>query len=214
MADYPDILTTGQLKKFLSHIQLANKPPLVTQKYLEQAGFKTKNERRIISVLKHVGFIDQSNVPTDDWQKYRNKENAPRILGTALKSSYSDLFDVYPDANNKDVDTLRNFFSANTAVGDGAVRAMVGTFKALVDVADLNGMPDEQQEADESQIIAQQGSEKLPSPVELAKQLNVVGNGKGIGLNINIEIVVPESTNPEVYDNFFKSLKKHILTNE
>jgi hypothetical protein len=48
MAKYPYTNNTGNLKKFIAHIQTTGVPAQVTQKYLEQCGYTSTNDRSII----------------------------------------------------------------------------------------------------------------------------------------------------------------------
>jgi len=109
MAEYPYVQNTGRLKQFFSHIQSSAVPQKVTIKYLESVGFKSKNDRRIIPLLKFLQFIDSSQVPTELWRKYRDTKIAPNVLAQAIKKAYSKLFEIYPNAYRKDDEALRNF---------------------------------------------------------------------------------------------------------
>jgi len=44
-------------------------------------------------------------------------------------------------------------------------------------------------------------------------QKNIVGDlGGNVSLNINIQLTIPETENEKVYENFFKAMKKHLLS--
>jgi hypothetical protein len=138
MADFPYVPNPAGLKKFFAHIQSAGVPEKVRIKYLETVGFKSTNDRYIIGVLKFLGLIDSSGVPTDVWQKYRNRSKAAAALGGAIQSAYDDLFGTYPDAYRKDNEALRNYFSPHTKVGERTLGLIVSTFKALCELANFD----------------------------------------------------------------------------
>lgn len=209
MADFPYILVPGRLKDFLAHIQSAGVPPKLTVAYLEKVGFKSKNDRRIIGVLKHIGFVESNGVPTDRWQQYRNKARAAKILGSALREAYPDLFNTYPDAATRDNDTLRNYFSAHTKVGDRALSGMVQTFKVLAELANF-----ERIELDEINESPGNGSLGPSHAGSQHIERVVTRTANGVVINVNIQIAVPETEKPEVYDLFFASLKKHVLSDD
>lgn len=102
MAEFPYIPTPAAVKRFLTHIQSAGIPAKVTVKYLEQVGFKSKNDRQLLSILKFIGFADSSGLPTPVWQAYRRKDKAGQILAEAIRQAYADLFKTFPDAHRKD----------------------------------------------------------------------------------------------------------------
>src|SRR5439155_21417783 len=116
MADFPYSPHAASVKRFLEHVQKAGVPDKVTLKYLEKVGFKGKNDRYILGILKFLGFVDSTGVPTKMWRAYRNKEAARATLAAAMREAYGDLFRTYPDAHRKDNEALRNYFSAHTTV--------------------------------------------------------------------------------------------------
>ena len=104
------------LKKFLEHIQTAGVPSRkVTFQYVSSVGFKSTNDRAIITVLKAIGFLNKSGLATDIWRAYRNKSESKKVLAAALRKAYPTLFATYPDANRKDTEALRNFLAVTLA---------------------------------------------------------------------------------------------------
>ena len=112
-------------------------PPKVTFQYITSVGFKSKNDRAILTVLKFIKFADSSGVPHEAWGAYRVKSESPKVLAGALKTAYKTLFDTYPDANRKDNEALRNFFSGHI-VAENTVALMVRTFKAMADMGNFD----------------------------------------------------------------------------
>ncbi|MBW3021698.1 DUF5343 domain-containing protein, partial [Candidatus Woesearchaeota archaeon] len=80
MANYPYILKTGSIKKFLEKVPSVGIPDKVTQKLLYSLGFKSTNDRAIIPVLKFLKFVDDAGVPTKRYTSYRDKSKSARIL--------------------------------------------------------------------------------------------------------------------------------------
>ena len=143
MADnYPYHVIAANVKKFLEHIQGAGVPPKVTFQYITSVGFKSTNDRAILTVLKFIKFVDNSGVPTKLWQAYRVKSQSPKVLAGALKTAYKTLFDTYPDANRKDNEALRNFFSSHTSVAENTVTLMVRTFKTMAEMGNFDSPAD------------------------------------------------------------------------
>ena len=61
------------------------------------------------------------------------------VLGSTIRVAYSDLYKTYPDAEQRDQQTLRNFFSANTGLGLRASMATAETFRSLCSLANFEG---------------------------------------------------------------------------
>lgn len=197
MAEFPYISNPAKVKAFLEHVQRAGVPEKVTCQYLESSGFKSKNDRALIPILKFIGFLDSSGVPTEDWKAYRNKQLSKGVLATAIRRSYEDLFHTYPDAHRQDDKRLHDFFAAHTKVGEAARRFIVGTFKALCELADFEAVPPE--------VIAEK-TKGLAVPSALVPSAGIKA------ININIQLTLPATDDPAVYDNLFAALKKHLLS--
>lgn len=199
MADYPYIQSLGNLKKFLATIQTAGVPDKVTTKYLESLGFKSKNDRPILSVLKFVGFIDSSGTPGELWKGYRSKNQAKGLLGGALHSAYAGLFKTYPDAYRKDSEAIRNYFSTQSNVGEAALSLMVKTFQTLCELAEF------EVEAPTVPVAGEAVADVLTKVVQLPK------GATALTVNLNIQLQLPATDDASVYDKFFQAMKDHLL---
>jgi len=208
MADFPYITVSGKrLKDFLAKIQVLGVPTTeVKPTWLSTIGFKGGNEYTLLRVLKFIGFIDASGKPTSRWTAYKNKTEAPKILTQAIHESYSKLFELYQEAHKASDANLMDFFS-NTGKADPTVKKMVLTFKTLCELADF--------EAAEKEPSPKQ-AEAAPTEEELKQQLEPAyrGLGEGVTININIQLTLPETKDPEVYRSFFQALKNNLLNTE
>ena len=131
MANYPYTLKTGALKAFLEKIPEVGVPDKIVNRYIYSLGFKSTNDRPIVKILQFLKFIDASGAPSERYKQYRNRSISASVLGEAVREAYADLFKVYPDANTRDNETLRNFFSTHTGLGSRAINSVVETFKVL-----------------------------------------------------------------------------------
>lgn len=203
MADFTYTPVSGKLKRFFQHVQSAGIPNKVTSRYLASVGFKSRNDRTIIAVLKFIDFVDASGVPTQRWRDYRNKDRSKKVLAAAVRGPYAGLFSLYSDAHRKDNEALRNFFSSHTDVGQAALQQMVQTFKALADLSDFESADLEEHadlpeaEADTSAAGRQPGSAR---------------GAHGITININLQLELPTTEKSEIYDALFAAMKKHLLS--
>jgi hypothetical protein len=199
MADYPYVKVQDKLKKFLQHIQTAGVPPKVSQEYLKTAGFKSSNDQRILNVLRFIGFIDGNGNPSEDYKRYRNKQQAPSVLGPAIRQGYAELFGMYPNANQQDVEALRNFFSSHTTAGEQVLAAMVSTFRTLCNEASF-----------EPSTVPVTEVSKAPAPTPRISAVKVLDTQS---LTLNIQLTLPETTNSEVYKEIFKAMRTYLIEN-
>ena len=207
-ADFPYLTNPASLRKFLEKIRTVGVPAKVSLAYLESLGFKSTNDRPILSALKFLDFVDSSGTPKETWQKYRAKGTAGTVLAAAIRTAYSELFAIYPDADRKDNEALRNFFSTHTKVGEATLNLVVRTFKTLCETADFSAEPPAPVEPDEA--VKHSGGKDRP-PVYLPGKPQA---HSGPAININIQLQLQATEDAKVYDNFFAAMKKHLFPGE
>jgi hypothetical protein len=198
MPDFAYTLNPASIPKFLKEIHAISKPPKLTIKVLEGLGYKSKNDRNLISILKALDFIDGSGVPTERWQQYRDATRHRAVLASAIRGAYSELFALYPDADRKDDEALRNFFRAHTNLGARALGAVVSTFKTLCELADFEASPGEEAPEEALDVSVATPRVKVQTPLVPV-------------INVNVELQIPATDDPSVYEKFFEALKKHLL---
>lgn len=206
--DVPYIVKTSAIPSFLAHMKSAQVPDKVTQRYLESAGFTSKNERALMGIFKSLGFLSSSGTPTDRWTGYRGAKGKA-VLAQAIRETYSGLFAMYPDAHRKDDEALTNWIRTNTTYSADVVRRAVSTFKTLVEEADFSSDPP---------VIEDIGDTiQLPTPVAPLVQAPSPGPrpssfSTGVpGININVQLELAATDNAEIYDAFFAAMKKHLF---
>ena len=202
MPDVPYSTDPGSVIRFLERIPGSGVPEKVTLKYLPSVGFKSTNHRPIIRFLKTLGFLDTTGVPTQVWRDYRNKKNGPTVLAAAIRQAYSDLFNVYPDAERQDTEAIHNFFASNSDLAEGTLLLAVRLFGALCAKADFGtelALPEPA-----APEAPQTGAQTPPLPIAPtpAGQPSV---------NINIELHLPPTDDASVYDKLFAAMKKHLF---
>ena len=119
------------MKRFFERIPEIGTPEKITFNLLYNLGFKSTNDRPIISILRFLKFTDSSGNPSEYYKIYKDKSKSRIVLGKAIKESYSELFKLYPNAEKQDINNLRNFFSTHTKGAEQTLKAMVDTFKTL-----------------------------------------------------------------------------------
>lgn len=194
MARYPYILRTGSIKSFLEKIPSVGIPDKVTLRYIYSLGFKSRNDRPILPVLKFLKFIDDSGIPTERYKKFRDKSLSKKVLGDAIKGAYSEVFKVYPDAAQKDNVSLQNFFSTHTGLGERAVKSIVETFKTICSMAkfDAKVIEEKPTEIEEMETLQPKSS---PHSIDLA-----LGEGR------KAKIIVPHDIKSEEIEKLKKLL--------
>jgi hypothetical protein len=204
MPEYAYTKVLGKLKDFLGKVRSLGVPSNVTTKWLESIGFKSSNDRSILAVIHQIRFIDDANNPTEKWTKYRGG-NYKQVLADGIREGYADLYAIYPDAHNRNNEELENFFSTKSAAGKQVISAIVGTFKALCELADFSIIPTL------SSNINVENIANLPPTVvvsnEQAGKENPIFTPK---LHIDIQIHISPDATPQQIEQIFKSMAEHI----
>lgn len=203
---FPYTLNTGKIAGFLEHIQTAGVPQKFNQTYLQGTEFRSSNDRALIPIMKHLGFVDSSGTPTELWKSYRDRDQAAVVLGDAIRNAYSDLFSMYPNAHRRPVDTIKNFMASKSSVGDKALSSMVATFRALCERADINA-------ESEGAAEAARSTSRESGPASHTVRTRQVQHADAV-VKININLTIEPTSDAAVYENFFSAMRKHLIDSD
>lgn len=218
------LVTPRNLEALLAAMRNAKAPPKFTQRFLEELDFKSTNDRLYINVFKALGLLSEDGTPTSRYFEFMDQTQSGRVLAEAIEEAYADLFQIRRDAQNMDRPELRGKIKTLTQgqVSDNVVDKMAMTFLALSEQADwdaprgaLRGeeQTDEHIEAklpDDPQAPPHGSADGAP-PVgpPLIEQAGALRLG---GFVYNVELHLPESRDPAVYEALFRALKAHLLS--
>ena len=215
------LVTTKNLEAFLNALQSAKAPERFTNKFLTQLDFSSSNDRLFIGLLKGLGFIDESGVPTKRYYEYLDQTQASRVLAEALREAYSDLFAINKSAQTLTVDEVKNKLRTLTQgqKSENVVSLMANTFRALADLADWQSPSVERVPAAVPAVAppeAQQPAVAKPAAPS-ATAASLLGPPSDpdvlrqpLQLHYDIQIHLPESLDPAVFDAIFQALRKHL----
>lgn len=210
------LTSAKNLEGILSAIQQAKAPERFTVRFLESLGFKSNNDRLFLGVLKSIGFLDDQGKPTDRYFAFLDQTQSKKVLAQAVEEAYADLFEVNKNAQRLDKSEIKNKLRtlSQGQFSDSVVDKMAMTFTALASQADFGaarrGTSATQTEAaTASATPAEQESVEEVSPINTDQTKPSGGLALG-GLHYNIQIILPESRDPKVYDALFRSLREHL----
>lgn len=202
MAEYPYTTVPGKIAGLFQKIKETGVPPKITEKWLKSVGFSSSNDRSLIPILRLVGFIDKSGIPQKRWHEYRGP-NGKQVLAEGIREGYGDLFATYPDAYERRREDLESFFSTHSSAGKQAIGKTVSTFQELCKLAEFSVKTFPKGEnPDEGGEVEGEGKEARHMIAKLHK---------GLVININIQLTLPETRDSDVYDALFLAMKKHLL---
>lgn len=206
MPTYPYTPVTGKLKLLLQKVRTTGIPPKLSTAHIKTLGFTSSNDPSMIGVLKFIGLIDSSGIPTPLWSEYRGQTHRA-VLGKAIRQGYSDLFALYPDANSRSVADLTHVFSTSSTGGEQVIKQTVQTFKALVEEADFQTA-----ETNGANVLSTGPLHTAAAP-SMAPALPAQNSGASPSypaVHIDIQIHISPESSSEQIDKIFESMAKHL----
>lgn len=206
------LTSTKNLKDILTSIQQAQAPKQFTTTFLLGLGHKSSSDRLVIGVLKALGFLKASGAPDTRYFEFLDQTQGGRVLADALRDAYSDLFELNTGAHKMGREEVKNKLKTLTQgqFSDDVLGKMAGTFVALCAEADFDAVaPAEPPVSETEQKSDEEEISDLPRDgVAGSRKQHGVALG---GLVYNIQLQLPESRDPAVYDALFRSLKTHLF---
>lgn len=186
-------------------ITSAGVPERFTHDFLKQLGFASSSDRAVIPLLKALRFLDDNSVPTERYRRFRDPAIAKMVMSDALRDAYSDLFVVNEKANEMSHPALTGAFKRITGKGDAVSEKMASTFRALSGLADWSTgvkpvAPPRHSELD--------GDSEPEAPRNPSR--NPAGTGLFPVLRHDVHIHLPATTDVQVYDAIFRSLREQL----
>lgn len=203
------LTSAKNLNAIFEAMKSAQAPPKFTIKFLESLDFKSTTDRLIVGVLKILGLIGQDGSPTERYFRFLDQTQSAAVLAEGIREAYADLFQVNTNAQTMTKPEVMNKMKTlgQGQFSESVLDKMAMTFLELCKLADFKKKP-------ASDPIAEIATEKnidpasTPSAPALANR-NVASNFGG--LNYVIQVVLPESRDPKIYDSIFRSLREHLI---
>lgn len=199
--------SSKRVPDILEAIQTAQAPSTFTTRFLEQLEFKNKGDRLIIGVLKDLGFLDEKGVPKERYYKFLDQTHSGVVLAEGIREAWADLFAININAHQL---SKAEFIGKLKTLSQGQLSDAVmdfhyATFSTLVKSADFTSHAAKPPKTEEKHEKKDERKEPQASRDFNKSELQLGG------LVYNIQIVLPESRDPAVYDALFKSLKDHLV---
>lgn len=202
------LTTVKNLPDIFAAMQGAQAPEKFTQSFLESLEFKSTSDRLIIGMLKSLGFLDDAGRPKDRYFRFLDQTQGAKVIAEAVREAYQDLFKVNIKAQEMTKSDVINKLKTlgQGQISESVLDKMAMTFTALVKLGDFHSPPASTPAAAPISPEVRSGDEQADkrAPVEH-------GTLKLGGLVYNIQIVLPESRDPAVFDALFQSLRRHLL---
>ncbi len=202
MAEFPYCTNASSVRRCFEAIQGAAVPQRMSSKFLEGFNFHGSDLRSLAHILKTLGFVSLSEAPTKRWQSYRNKAVATQVMAQAVREVYADLFEAYPDAHHKEDEELKSIFHSQSKMAPSTVGYMIRTFRTLCKLADFDRAP----LSGTAAAATPPNATPVPPPADGADP-----PGRGVAVNLTVQLQLPVTDDPAVYDALFAALRRNLL---
>lgn len=211
------LVSVKNVKPFFDSLITAKAPNAFTQKFIEGLGFKSTNDRLLISLLKGLGFLDANAVPTERYFRFLDQSESKKVLAEAVEEAYGDLFSVHTKAHELTGAEVKNKLRTLTQgkYSEKVISLMASTFKALAEYSDWGSKAAPKSAKIKEEIKIEQDTKEIPEepsktiPVEpVEEQKKDSGTAQ---FHYNIQVHLPDSRDEAVYDAIFRSLRRHLL---
>ncbi|MER9458718.1 DUF5343 domain-containing protein [Mesorhizobium sp. M0387] len=203
----PYLTSSGTLKKALDRLIEAQRPERFSVDFLENVlKLSGGSARATIPVLKKMNFLSGDGTPTEIYTKFRTDSGRGAAALQGLRSAFQEIFRRSEYAHSAEESKLKDIIVEITGLkpSDPVAMAIRSTFNVIKSYIpanlDLNSPNAETHE------LADSVENNLPVRPEVRS-----GSSREIGLLYNINIVLPETSDLNVLNAIFKSVKENLM---
>lgn len=204
----PYISQPTAINKVISKIKEAQTPDRFTTDFLQtKLRCNGGNYRSFIPLAKKLALLNSDGSPTELYKQLRNPTTSKAAMAAAIKVGYKELFERNEHADNLSKENLKGLIVEITGLAsDNRVVQLtsqtIEILKALADfdvpvkLAETNG--------DRGSVLE---ADHLEKQVHTGQQ----GPVPRLGLSYIINLVLPKTDDPAVFNAIFRSLRDNLL---
>lgn len=209
MATLPYVTATGNVEKALKSIKAAATPESVSQDFVKTIlGIKGGSGNQMTAYLKKIGFATADGTPTDFYKKFRNTATDGWAAAQALRTGYAPLYVRNEYMHRLSDEELKGLIVEETGAeqDSNVIQLVIACIKQLKKFAKWDAVPIE--EKTENPV-----TETLPSNTLSEKNSMAPSTPQRLGLNLGytINLNLPATSDPAVFNAIFRALKEHLL---
>lgn len=202
----PYMVSTGTLPKILNKICDASIPENFNYDFIgTKLGFPGGNQKAFIPWAKKCGFLGEDGVPTQLYKDFRNPQYRGVAMAEALRKGYADLYVRNEYAHDLTKQDFTKLVTDTTGLAHDnmVVKSIVNSFFNAKEFADFEAKKNELKEKEPKDDSSESKKER-PS--------THIGNKKlDLGISYTINLVLPKTEDPSIYNAIFKSLRENLL---
>jgi uncharacterized protein DUF5343 len=190
-------------------IKSAATPEALSQDFVKTIlGIPGGSGNQITAYLKKIGFANPGGTPSDLYKKFRNEATQGWAAAQAMKFGYAPLYARNEYMHQLGDAQLRGLIVEETGAEQesNVVTMIMGSIKQLKKFAKWDAVPVEEKGEKSSKDIVTQNANQQNSANQ---QYSMQGLGLNLGYTINLNL--PATSDPAVFNAIFRALKEHLL---
>lgn len=207
MSSLPYVTATGNIKKALEGIRAAAVPEKVSQDFVKTIlKIPGGSGDQMTSFLKKTGLANSDGSPSELYRKFRNPSSSGAAIAECIKKAYAPLYVRNEFMHELSDEELLGLAVEQTgeAHDSSKVKMAVSSIKQLKDFADFQTDVSLVPSDDTNERKTDGGNQNLP-PRPPTQNI-------GLNLGYTINLNLPATDNPAVFDAIFKSLKDNLMS--
>ncbi len=205
---YAYIISNNKLEPIFARVRSASRPERVGQQTLATWGFTASNDRAMISVMKMLGFINESGAPTESYDRLRDPNDWKYVLAERMRVAYADLFSIDSNMNTAPETEVKGAMARITGKDEESVARYYTTFKTLASLGKFEPKPTKASQAAKPAAVEEPAV--VPAKTKTEAPLEEPVHRRPSEYHYNIQIHLPVTTDITVYNAIFKSLKENL----
>jgi len=209
MENLPYAQLASTLEKMLEKIKEASVPEKFSQDFVStKLAMKGGTARSTIPFIKKMGLVTSDGTPTQRYIQFRNPDKSGLAIADSMREVYSTLFEMNEYVYELDNASLKSLIveATGSEAASMPVQKTLATFCALKKIANFK--------AKSSPLISEGfeiANNSQNNNHNTSQATNQNPSSEGINLSYTINLNLPPTTDIEVFNAIFKSLKQHLL---
>jgi hypothetical protein len=208
MAALPYVTAPGNVERALNAIKSAATPERVSQDFVKTIlKIPGGSGDQMTSFLKKIGFTNADGSPSEQYKRFRNLATSGNAAADALDAGYSALKKRNEYWHRLPDDKLKGLILEETGQSSesNTVALVLACIKAIKKYASWS------ESTTEKPTTPQTSLEQLPIVNKQPARAKRGGAELGMNLSYTINLNLPATSDPAVFNAIFKSLKENLL---
>ena len=203
----PYLASPGSLETVFDRIKQAATPDRVTGDVVANTFLmKGGAGKAILPYLKRINFVASDGTPTELYKRFRNDQTAGGAVAEAVLRGYAPLQTIneqFYDLRDAELKALI-IQVTGAAKESSSVTQTFGTLKKLLSYADFSASAP-------ADVASALPNHNIPT-MHAAPAMPDRPQSLGLNLAYTINLNLPATTDPAVFNAIFRSLKEHLLS--